>query len=280
MRSPKTGKKIYRKRPESEWTRATIEEQRIVSDELWQRVEARRAIVKRIYSDAGRGNGLLHTRSMNSAYLFSGLLKCAECGASLTILWGKGRNKSTQVYGCPSNWNRGPEVCKNTARIRRDDLENALLSQLQEKILRDEVIDYVMEKFETGLLKELENLGSEMDSMHTRKRELEGELANLTRALASGQLSPTIMAAIAEREREISEITERVVSSSEESIKSRVENMRVTARTKLKDLRGLLGGDVTVARAALLKHVEKIEMEASGKTYVASRKLEFAGAVT
>ena len=50
VRSPKTGKKIYRKRPESEWTRATIEEQRIVSDELWQRVEARRAIVKRIYS--------------------------------------------------------------------------------------------------------------------------------------------------------------------------------------------------------------------------------------
>ena len=134
-----------------------------------------------------------------------------------------------------------------------------------------------MEKFETGLLKELENLGSEMDSMHTRIRELEGELANLTRALASGQLSPTIMAAIAEREREISEITERVVSSSEESIKSRVENMRVTARTKLKDLRGLLGGDVTVARAALLKHVEKIEMEASGKTYVASGNWNLLG---
>ena len=74
-----------------------------------------------------------------------------------------------------------------------------MLSGLQEKILREEVVDYVMEKFEAGLLKELENMGSEMGRIEKRKCELEGELANLTRVIASGQLSPTIMTAIAER---------------------------------------------------------------------------------
>jgi site-specific DNA recombinase len=277
VRSPKTGKRVYRPRPESEWVRSEIPEQRIVSEELWQRVEARRETVNRLYGDATRKSGLMSTRAMNSAYLFSGILKCAECGANLTILWGKGRNKTTQVYGCPSNWNRGQTVCKNAARIRRDDLESAMLANLQEKILRAEVIDYTMEKFEAGLLKDLETMTGEMDSLERRKRELEKELGNLTRALAGGQLSPTIMAAIAEREREIAEITDRVVSSNEDSIKTRVAAMTATAKAKLKDLRGLLGGDPTVARAAMLKHVEKIEMEASGKVYVAKGNWNFLG---
>ena len=110
-----------------------------------------------------------------------------------------------------------------------------------------------------------------------RKRELEGELENLTLVLASGQLSPTIIAAISKREREISEITERVVSSSEGSIKTRVANMTAMAKAKLNDLRGLLGGGATLARAALMKHVGKIEMEANGKTYVASGNWNLLG---
>ena len=61
-----------------------------------------------------------------------------------------------------------------------------MLSQLQEKILRAEVVDYVLAKYESALLKELENMANEMDRMQSRKRELEGELANLARALASG----------------------------------------------------------------------------------------------
>ncbi len=254
-----------------------IPEQRIVSEELWQRVQGRRESVNRLYSTANKPKGFLNSSALNSSYLFSGLLKCGECGANLTVLWGAGRNKSTQVYGCPWNWNRGETVYKNTARIRRDDLESAMLANLQEKILRAEVVDYVMERVEAGLLNELENMGSEMSRMENRKRELEMELANLTKALASGQLSPTIMAAIAEREQEIAAITDRVVSSNQDSIKSRVADMTATAKSKVKDLRGLLGGDVTVARAALLKHVERIEMEASGKVYVAKGNWNFLG---
>jgi site-specific DNA recombinase len=275
IRSPKSGKRVYRPRPEAEWVRSEIPEQRVVSEELWKMAETRRETVARLYGDANRQNGLTNVRAMNSAYLFSGILKCADCGANLTILWGKGRNKSTQVYGCPSNWNRG--VCKNTARIRRDGLEAAMLSQLQEKILREEVVDYVLEKFESGLFKELADMGSEMDRMQSRKRELERELANLTRALASGQLSPAIMAAIAEREREVSAITERVLSSTEDSIRTRIAAMRTAAKSKLKDLRALLGGDVTAARTALLNHVDRIHMQSDGKIYTANGSWNLLG---
>jgi hypothetical protein len=85
------------------------------------------------------------------------------------------------------------------------------------------------------------------------------------------------MIAIAEREREISEITERMFSSSEDSIRSRIAAMRTTAKSKLRDLRGLLGRDVTVARSALSNHIDKIEMDADGKVYVAGSKCNFLG---
>ena len=120
-----------------------------------------------------------------------------------------------------------------------------MLSQLEQNILRKKVVDYVLEKFESGLLGELKNVASEIDRQQSRKRELEGELANLTRVLASGQLSSTIMIAIAiaiaEREREISEITERMFSSREDSIKSRIVAMRTTAKSKFRDFTRLTG---------------------------------------
>lgn len=115
--------------------------------------------------------------------------------------------------------------------------------------------------------------------MEARKRQFETELTNLTKALAGGQLSHTIMAAIAVREREIAEITSRVISSNVDSIRTRVANMTATAKSQLKNLRSLLDGDVTVARAALLKRVDRIEMETEGKIYVAKGNWKLLGEV-
>jgi hypothetical protein len=55
--------------------------------------------------------------------------------------------------------------------------------------------------------------------------------------------------------------------------------MRVAAKAKLKDLRGLLGGDVdvAVACAALLQHVSQIEMELQGKSYIAKGNWNLLG---
>jgi hypothetical protein len=41
---------------------------------------------------------------------------------------------------------RGTSVCKNNQLILRDDLERRLLQRLQEAVLRDEVLDYAVER--------------------------------------------------------------------------------------------------------------------------------------
>jgi site-specific DNA recombinase len=69
IRSADTGRKVYRRREKSEWVMREFPEQRIVSDELWNAVEARKALVRRVYEDVGKRAGLLRSSAMNAPYL-------------------------------------------------------------------------------------------------------------------------------------------------------------------------------------------------------------------
>jgi hypothetical protein len=165
-------------------------------------------------------------------------------------------------------------------RIRRDKLEATLLAGLQENVMREAVIDYVKERFEVELRKAVELMGGEMDATSRRKEKLEEEIANLVAGLATGINSPAVMGEIAKRERETSDISDRLASCRPDSIRSQIDRMRDVAKARVKELRRLLNGDVTVARAGLLKHVERITMETNGKLYVASGKWNLLGDAT
>jgi Recombinase zinc beta ribbon domain len=53
--------------------------------------------VKRLYGRAGNESKRLIVGPRR--YLFSGLLKCSECGGSITLVSGRGRNGADR-YGC------------------------------------------------------------------------------------------------------------------------------------------------------------------------------------
>ena len=50
---------------------------------------------------------------------------------------------SRSEYGCSLHAQRDDSVCKNGLRIQRQQLEGRLLAGLQERVLREEFIDYV-----------------------------------------------------------------------------------------------------------------------------------------
>jgi site-specific DNA recombinase len=218
VRDPKTGRRVFRVKDGKMPIRgADAPELRIVSEKLWDAVVERRETVKRVYASARPG--LLRAMNSASRYLFSGLLKCAVCGANLQIISGRGRNRATQNYGCPMNFGRGDSVCSNRLRIRRDVLERELLVGLQRKVLREDVIEYTLSRFEEQLSKELQNVSADMERMRKRKAELESEIARLTGGLASGIFSVSVMAEIAQREREVRDIGDRLLSSEPDSVR-------------------------------------------------------------
>jgi site-specific DNA recombinase len=278
VRDPKTGRRVFRvKEGDVPIRGADRPELRIIPEELWSAVEERLELVKRVYENAGRKPGLLRATAMNAPYLFSGLLKCAQCGANMQIIAGRGRNHPNQTYGCPLNFHRGDTVCSNRVRVRRDVLERELLAGLQEKVLRDDVVNYALDRFEAELLRELENIGGEMEQMRRRKAELDAEIGRLTAGLASGIHSPSVMAEIARREREVSEIADRLLSSEPDSIRMRVKALREQAMQRIRDLRSYLNTDTPKAHAFLAKHVGQITMEPSGGVYIASGRWNLLG---
>src|SRR5258708_20425643 len=86
--------------------------------------------VKQIYGEIGRKGGM-QGRSVSSPYLFSGLLKCSECGANISIVSGRWRGRSDVGYGCPQNTFLGPSGCTKSVRVFRRALPVTLIHDLQ-----------------------------------------------------------------------------------------------------------------------------------------------------
>ncbi len=75
-------------------------------------------------------------------------------------------------------------------RVFRKALEERLLTALQEQVIRQEAVEYVLDNFETEFLKAVDNLGGELEQMRRRREELEREIVNLTNFVAEGECSP------------------------------------------------------------------------------------------
>jgi len=128
-RNPETGRKVSKARPKDEWERIDVPKLRIVPEELWNGVQARIAHVNGTQG-AARLGGMNRTVA-SRAYLFSGLLVCAECRSRPVIISGRGKRGYVK-YGCPSHRYRG--VCDNAVTIRQDRLEKQLLDALEQRL--------------------------------------------------------------------------------------------------------------------------------------------------
>jgi hypothetical protein len=88
--------------------------------------------------------------------------------------------------------------------VRRDVFERELLQGLQSKVLREEVIDYVLDQFEKQLVREIDGISGEMDRMKKRKTELQSEIGT---CLSAAILDRTNSGFEESRRSEISEIS-------------------------------------------------------------------------
>ena len=252
IKVPGTNKRVARPRPKSEWRIVERPELRIVTDNLWQAVQARQATLQRLYG--GQRQGLLN-RSASSGNLMTGFLKCGLCGANLVIVTGRRRRHA--MYGCPQHFYRG--ACANDLRLRQDYLERQLLSELQVAMLQPEVIDYTLREFQRHLAAARVYAAQDQERAQERKKTLEEQLQRLTGAVAESGHSSFLLQAIAEREGELAEV-ERLRAAAGDSVNLDQDELRRFALEQLSALPELLSADVGRARAELAQHVTQITM--------------------
>jgi site-specific DNA recombinase len=278
VKQPGTNKRLCRERPTSEWLVTEKPELRIIDAALWERVPARLSRLAEVYTKPAHP-GLLH-RSATSPYLMTGFLKCGSCGANLVIVTGRTKGAHPK-YGCPQNFYRG--ACTNGLKERAEWLEESLLSELQQAVMKPGAVDYALYAFDRQLKASSSDVSNQTGRMRQRSEQIQLELRNLVTMTATCGPSPTLIEGINDRERELKAINRQLLASDADSASSQVGSVRQFVTERLSDIRELLSADVPKAKAEIAKHISTIEMlpqETAHKArYVAAGEWNLLGGV-
>lgn len=106
-------------------------------------------ISQELFDDVQRKLSINIKKDQKYTYLFSGLLRCAECGKSMAAYryYKKRPTKTYRVpaYRCATRYNRGGDTCDNTKVITESVLEKYLLENIRPQI-KDMILEYEIEQ--------------------------------------------------------------------------------------------------------------------------------------
>lgn len=252
MSNPRTGKRRYEERPREEWVNAIYPDLRIVGDSDWEKVAER--------FQANKHKGKRTYGGVQNTYLLSGLLHCAVCGARY-VLVGGGTNPDP-LYGCSLNWNRGRTVCPNSARVRKSELESAVIGDLKKRLFRKSVLKEIVSCAN-------EKLSSARSTHATEIAHLEGDIAeckraikNLMMAVESGEVfSRSIQDRLCEKETELRETETRLALLQRAVQAPKMVIADEFVESWLLRLNKVFERDQVGAKAALRTYLTSIELE-------------------
>lgn len=236
--------------PPAEWVTRDDESLRIVPQELWERVKARQGLRVQTHGHQVR-KGLRSVSDRGGPkYLFSGLLKCGECGFNF-IMGGKNH------YTCSSYKFGGVHACSNSAYLKRSEIEPGLLAGIKRELFSAEAIDELQRRVRQRVRAAAPAPDSKKEIV-----KLEKEAASLVDAVASGALtsSPGIAARLQQTETELARLRARPIARDPEKL---LPALAERAREAIAGLEYTLLGDHRRARQQLLENVGQIRVSAT-----------------
>ena len=255
---PTEGTKIKRARPQAEWVRVPVPSQRIVTDELWQRVQEVNLRMKdKIY---GRRQGGFNRTDASRKYLFSGPLYCGLCGGKFSIIIGGKRAR----YGCRNY--RFRQACTNKVTILRTRLEHQLISAISKNLTDPRLEQQRFEDFKNQLQARIElegKLAAEATSngprLEAERAELEEQARRLVDAVAQHGYSGFLSAQLAKTENRLAEIERLSVAKPATTLPQFTdEQIRKFLQQECQDFCDVLKSDPETARREIQKRIKKL----------------------
>lgn len=164
---PRTREVRIRPNPADQWISQPVPELRIVSDDLWERVQASRnshAAERPEYSRRPK-------------HLLSGLVVCGVCGGAFNVI-------SNSYWGCGKHTDgRG---CSNNRRIRQDLLEQRTLAGLTRHMLDPDAVSAYVRAYHNEYAREAAQIARERAKLERRHAEADARLRRLVGAVAAG----------------------------------------------------------------------------------------------
>ena len=184
VKDPETGRRQARLNPESKWIIEEVPELRIVPQDLWDAVKERQKDVRRVVT-ADRSRAIRSERARRPIYLFSGLLRCGQCGGSYSMVSGT-------KYGCSNRKTRG--TCDNNLTIKRTELEETVLSGLKDRLMDPELVKEFIQSYHDTLNEHLATANSQNVCLQKQLSKINKELEALVAAVKAGIRSLTLQA--------------------------------------------------------------------------------------
>jgi site-specific DNA recombinase len=181
-KNPDTGKRQARPNSKAEWIWHDFPALRIVTDELWDRVQVRRAQL---------GGRKLH-QCRRPKTLLSGLISCGTCGGPMT--------KMADYYRCANHKNSA--TCSNGTGIKVEDIEGRIITAIQGLLRNEELKAEFVKEFHAEIIRlgKLEEL--QADRRNKRVREIDRALSNIVATIEAGAASEVLIRRLAELEAE------------------------------------------------------------------------------
>jgi len=249
--------------PQAEWVWRDMPELRIVPDDVWKRVQARRQ--NRTWTPGSHGG-------THPKYLLSGLLKCGECGANYVL---RQHRPGCQHYGCAVHYDRGPPGCRNGRLVQRGALEQKILTHVFSDLFAPHRLDYT-ERATAVALERMTHQSA--DTQAEREQALAAaprELENTSSAIRQGILTPTTKAMLEDAERPVAAL-EQVVQDAKRR-PAPVVSVRSVIERYLHDLNATLSTNMDEARRMLRLALDKIVLRQDGQHLVAEITGNYAG---
>jgi len=181
QKDPTTRKRVSRPNPLEEHKVHDVPELRIIDDALWNRVKERQKSLRQTV--AGDAAELRPERARRPAYLLSNLIKCGACSGGYSMV-------NARDYGCSNARNRG--TCSNRLRIRRDELEESVLSGLKTHLMAPELV----KEFIAEHNRDHNRTNAEREREHERRKEeaqkVERQIRAIIEAIKDGIRTPTM----------------------------------------------------------------------------------------
>ncbi len=126
-------------------------------------------------------------RSVASPYLLSGLVRCAECGATMTSATGKGG--TYKYYGCSAHKTKGSAACRSLP-VPKEKFETAVLECLKEDVLTPENLLELVELLRIRDQEHMATWEKEKDALAGKMQDLNNRKAKLMDLLETSQMEP------------------------------------------------------------------------------------------
>ena len=132
VRDPDTGTRRARMKDREDWVEADVPHLAIIEPDLWGEVQTRLRNIPQRRPELNR----------RPKRLFSGLVKCSQCGHPMTIAY---RDR----YGCANARQKG--TCTNTRTVAAPLLEERILNGLRDQMMQPELVETFIAEFQAEI---------------------------------------------------------------------------------------------------------------------------------